>query len=58
MVDQIGVNGFRVLETQILAEIATRKRLAVACGGGIIFREKIGSIFAKITLLSFGLIYL
>lgn len=40
IVDQIGVNGFRVLETQILAEIATRKRLAVACGGGIIFREK------------------
>ncbi|NEU79887.1 shikimate kinase [Nostoc sp. UIC 10630] len=40
IVDQIGVDGFRILETQVLAEIAKRKRLVVACGGGIILRDE------------------
>jgi shikimate kinase len=40
IVDQVGVDGFRILETQTLVKISKRKCLVVACGGGIILREK------------------
>jgi shikimate kinase len=40
IVDDVGVDGFRALETQVLAEISFKTRLVVACGGGIILRQE------------------
>lgn len=40
IVDEIGVNGFRKLETEALAKVAEYTQVVVACGGGIVLREE------------------
>ncbi|MDJ0617067.1 MAG: shikimate kinase [Calothrix sp. MO_192.B10] len=40
IVDEVGVEGFRTVETKVLTEVTTRTRLVVACGGGIIMRQE------------------
>lgn len=40
IVDEIGVDGFRSLETQILSKLSSCSNAVIACGGGIVTRPE------------------
>ena len=42
-----GEEGFRVLETDVLAELAAKEPLLVSCGGGVVTREENRAILAR-----------
>ncbi len=38
--DAVGEDGFRAIETEVLAELATKDPMLVSCGGGVVLREE------------------
>ena len=43
----VGEEGFRAVETDVLAELAAKEPLLVSCGGGVILREENRAILAE-----------